>query len=251
MRPSNIRGFFLNEARTQVVNLADLSIQIEIIRADKESDSTAASGNYRTIFHSVVHGRLPASETSTEHLIGEASVVLGAGTTTTAHTLTCITVHLLSIPVMRQRLEQELGRVVAMTGGDPRLEDLESQPFVNAVVKEGLRLAIAVITMRQRLNPGGPVIYGEWVIPKGTPVSMSTFFQLRDEAAFPDPEEFRPDRWLRHDRVTNEVKGVDQQGNENAERMKQAFTPFSRGTRNCLGMNPFYMELYFVIDAMF
>lgn len=170
---------------------------------------------------------------------------MGAGTTTTAHALTCITVHILSNETMQRRLEEELSHVMSITEGKPRMEDLAKEPYVNAVIKEGLRLSIGVMTRRQRVNPDGPIVYGEWVIPKGTPVSMSNYDQLRDDKAFPSPHEFKSERWLRCDEDSEER--LDAQ----LQLMEQAFTPFSRGTRNCLGMNLAYLELYAVVGALF
>ena len=46
---------------------------------------------------------------------------------------------------------------------------------------------------------------------------------------FPDPEVFAPERWLKPNEVTPD--------------MKELFMPFSKGTRACIGKNLAIMEL--------
>ena len=58
----------------------------------------------------------------------------------------------------------------------------------------------------------------------------------RNEAAFPNPEDFVPDRWL-----------SDKEG----EASKEAFVPFSIGTRSCVGINLAKMELSKLTAAFF
>ena len=74
---------------------------------------------------------------------------------------------------------------------------------------------------RPRVSPNQPLRYKQWVIPAGVAVGMSAYFQHRDPTIFPRPLEFLPERWL-DENVTPE--------------MKNAYIPFSRGSRHCLGM---------------
>ena len=73
---------------------------------------------------------------------------------------------------------------------------------------------------RPRVSPKQPLRFNDWVIPAGVPVGMSAYFQHRDPRIFPNPMEFKPERWLQD--VTPE--------------MEKNFIPFSRGSRYCLGM---------------
>jgi cytochrome P450 len=49
-----------------------------------------------------------------------------------------------------------------------------------------------------------------------------------DPEIFPEPEEFRPERWLC----------------ENVSALESRYLPFSRGPRSCVGLNLAYAELY-------
>ena len=60
---------------------------------------------------------------------------------------------------------------------------------------------------------------------------MQCYTTQRNPLIFPDPEAFKPDRWL----------------HENAE-MTDAFMPFSKGSRACLGINLAWMELRVVLS---
>lgn len=66
--------------------------------------------------------------------------------------------------------------------------------------------------------------------------------QHRNEAAFPNPTKFDPDRWLRSS--TAEEK-------EQLRLMEKCFVPFSRGPRSCIGQNLAMCELYVSLGTLF
>jgi cytochrome P450 len=81
------------------------------------------------------------------------------------------------------------------------------------------RLAYGVMHRLPRVSPDVPLQYGQYTIPPGIPVGMSTYLMHTDPTAFPDPLEFKPERWM--SKVT--------------PAMLRNYVPFSRGSRNCLG----------------
>ena len=60
---------------------------------------------------------------------------------------------------------------------------------------------------------------------------MQCYTTQRDPEAFPDPEQWNPDRWLMPSRSLDD------------DRTKELFMPFSKGSRACLGQNLAMMEL--------
>lgn len=62
----------------------------------------------------------------------------------------------------------------------------------------------------------------QWVIPRGTPIGMTTGIQHSNEGLFPNPKEFIPERWL----LPN--------GRQNYALEKHLIS-FGKGTRVCLG----------------
>lgn len=83
---------------------------------------------------------MPDSERSVDRLSREAMVLFGAGTATTARTMGFICYYVLNSPHMRERLGKELKSVMADYPENlPRWADLEKLPYLQAVIKEGLR----------------------------------------------------------------------------------------------------------------
>lgn len=64
-------------------------------------------------------------------------------------------------------------------------------------------------------------------------MSSSSYLMHRNVTIFPDPERFDPERWL--------------DGSEQDRRLTRYLTPFTRGSRMCLGINLAYVELYLAI----
>lgn len=61
-----------------------------------------------------------------------------------------------------------------------------------------------------------------WIIPRGTPIGMTSMINHYDETLFPQPDEFSPERWLLEN-------GQPNYG------LEKYLIAFSRGTRNCVG----------------
>lgn len=93
-------------------------------------------GERPTLFRYMVNeSGLPEEDLSLDRLTKEAQILLGAGSVSTARTLHFITFYLLSNPHMRKRLEQELKD----TGERATWSQLEKLPYLQALIKEGLR----------------------------------------------------------------------------------------------------------------
>lgn len=80
-------------------------------------------------------------------------------------------------------------------------------------------LSYGVMHRLPRISPDVPIQYRQYTIPPGIPVGMSNYFMHTDSDVFPDPLEFRPERW---------IVGVTPE-------MLRNYVPFGRGSRNCLG----------------
>ncbi|KAK2767551.1 hypothetical protein FQN54_003709 [Arachnomyces sp. PD_36] len=212
-----------------------------IVQAKNEKEQmgekdTSSTGGRITVFRHLVNSDLPQEELSVERLSKEAQVLLGAGTVSTARTLDFICYYILADPSIRTRLQEELKDVTAgYPSKMPRWSELEQCQFMQAVIKEGLRLSYGIMHRLPRVSPDVPLQFKQWKIPAGVPVGMSSYFQQTDPRVYPEPFAFRPERWLSN--VTQD--------------MTRNFVPFSKGSRNCLGMNLAYAELNLVIAALF
>ena len=169
--------------------------------------------------HAIVQSDLPASDKTLERIFQEVATVTAAGFETTANTLRPVLFHVYSNQKILQRLREEL---VSASHGSPEpiaLKTLEQLPYLTAVLSEGLRLSPAIPSRSSRVTDKD-LLYENWCIPAGTPVGMTTLFMHTDQTIYPDPMRFIPDQWL------------DDKGAAAAN----TFSPFSRGTRICLGM---------------
>ena len=156
----------------------------------------------------------------------EVASITGAGFESTAAVMRVILYHLYSNPDVLTRLRAELREAGGCqpSGSFPADLDwvkLQQLPYLTGVLHEGLRLSPALASRMARVAPDRDLFYDQWRIPKGTPVGMTTILMHYDEKLYPEPESFVPDRW-----VDLEVR----------KKADKTYAPFSRGTRNCLGM---------------
>lgn len=76
-----------------------------------------------------------------EHLVAEAILMLIAGTDTTAAALAVTLHYLLQQPKMYRKLQEEVQSVMPGPNTRPRIEALDTLPFLDACIKEGLRIS--------------------------------------------------------------------------------------------------------------
>ncbi|EXJ67490.1 uncharacterized protein A1O5_09503 [Cladophialophora psammophila CBS 110553] len=165
----------------------------------------------------------------------EVSNLILAGTDTTSMTLTYMFWQLAKNPKWQQMLRQEVGEKVPTSSGTvPGFSELAQLPILDAVVKEALRLHPAAPASLPRETPQGGKILNGSHIPEGTIVSMQCYTTQRDAATFPDPNAFRPERWMAPE----------------SEAMKEMMMPFSKGSRACLGKNLAMMELKLITASL-
>jgi cytochrome P450 len=169
-------------------------------------------------------------------LSDEAQVLMMAGTLTTAWVLEVSTFYLIRQPAILRKLKAELRAAIPDPDADVPLANLEPLPYLNAVIKETLRLTYGVAGRLARIAEEELTLKDEkrgitWTIPPGIPVGMSNAQMHRDENIFPNSGEYRPERWL------------DGEGKLNLK-MDKYLVSFTRGSRQCLGMPLSYAEMY-------
>jgi cytochrome P450 len=105
--------------------------------------------------------------------------------------------------------------------GIPNLEACDKLPYLDAVIKETLRL-YAPLPASEPRSIGRDVTIDGNLFPARTVVSLAPYSLHRNPEVFPDPLVFNPERWL----------GPEQQVSE----MKKWFWAFSSGGRMCIGL---------------
>src|SRR4051794_29846834 len=80
--------------------------------------------------------------------------------------------------------------------------ELEQRPYLWALIHESLRMMPGVSHRSARIAREEDLFYKsqdgktEWVIPRGTPIGMTSMINHWDKRLFPDPDEFIPERFL-------------------------------------------------------
>lgn len=93
----------------------------------------------------------------------------------------------------------EVGEKIGSNDGAISYTEAQNLPYLQAVIKESLRLCPPVgMLLERQVPPGGLEIEG-FHFREGEVVGMNPWTVGRNPAVFADPEKFRPERWLEAD----------------------------------------------------
>ncbi|KAM3076809.1 hypothetical protein ACMFMG_003723 [Clarireedia jacksonii] len=182
-----------------------------------------------------------------------ASILIVAGSETTASLLNGLTYFLLRNPHVLQNLTLEL-RTSFEKRSDLTLHALASCKYLNATLEEGLRMYPPVPGTLPRISPPeGTIIEGKYV-PGHTTIGVNNWSANYSISNFTDPYTFHPERWLGSEDVSalkNTFPGMilsDPKEFEHDDRKaKQAF---SYGPANCIGKNLAYAEMRLLLGIV-
>ncbi|CAH0004333.1 unnamed protein product [Clonostachys byssicola] len=246
--PLILTNLFSTEMKTIAINFK-VSIPRRVRRA--MDLSFVSVGEVPTILSALLSSNLPPSEKTLRRLTGEAVSLMGGGTESTSATLVLLTFHLLSNPNHHKRLYDEISAITTNPLQLPDWKALEKLNFFSAVILECLRLLPGVSGRSPRIATHEDLIYEgklfsgadslapsfSYTVPRGFPISMSTYILHTNETIFPNAKDFVPDRWL------------DENGNVNRE-LERYLLSFSKGSRQCIGRHLALCELYVCAAAM-
>jgi cytochrome P450 len=227
---------------------------------DSKTDAFLAGKGNRDVLSLLVHANISEDEKtrmSEEEMISTMRALMIAGHESTATSLTWVLLELSKQPHIQNRLREEILKKAGEIGtrGDSGFtaNDLDSMPYLNAVVKESLRYnPVAYSTHREAMKDdvlplskpittrSGKVIT-ELHVPKGMKVVTSINGYNRNKDIFgADSHIYDPERWLIPGRV-EKASPVGVYGN---------LLTFAGGVRSCVGwrfavaeMQAFIVEL--------
>ena len=163
------------------------------------------------------------------------STISGAGDTTST-TMVATVYKLLKHPKVLDKLVSELRE--AKISDPPSFAEVGKLPYLNAVVKETMRVFSTPTWPMERKVPAGGVMIAGMYFPEGTSVGcMPSAVHFNPSAFGEDAETFRPERWLEADDA--ELKA-----------MEAAHLGFSRGRRVCLGQHIAVMQMKKVLSML-
>lgn len=137
-------------------------------------------------------------------------------------------------PEVQKQLIEEQRHIFGSNPHRPTtLADLQEMKYLELVIKETLRIYPSVPMIVREVTED--LTYSDWNLCKGTQIVIYTYELHRDPAVFPDPEEFRPERFL-----PSNIQG----------RNPFAYIPFSAGHRNCIGQKFANLEMKSTISKV-
>ncbi|KAK7425512.1 hypothetical protein QQZ08_007953 [Neonectria magnoliae] len=175
------------------------------------------------------------------HVLAGCVSNMVAGSDTTAISLSAILYQLLCSPEKLKTLRQEIdGFFSKQTSALKRITFQESLglPYLQAVIKEALRLHPATGLPLERVVPeGGATISGKF-FPAGTIVGINSWVEHHNRSIFgEDADVFRPERWLTTDA-------------DRLSMMSRHWMPFGLGSRTCIGRHISTLEISKLIPRL-
>nr|QBF29351.1 cinammate 4-hydroxylase [Crocus sativus] len=129
---------------------------------------------------------------------------------------------LVNHPDIQQKLRHELDTILG-PGVQVTEPDIQKLPYLQAVVKETLRLRMAIPLLVPHMNLNDAKL-GGYDIPAESRILVNAWWLANNPAHWKDPEEFRPERFL------EEEAKVEASGND------FRYIPFGVGRRSCPGI---------------
>ncbi|KAJ7593938.1 cytochrome P450 [Mycena floridula] len=260
--PAEFSAFLIENSGSpriqRVRSTFELSRQVARELVQRKSQAILDDGNTkaRDVMSLIVKANAsesPATSLSEDEMLAQLQIMILAGHETTANSFSWTIFELCRQPEIQTRLRREVRemelKVKARGDTSFTMNDIESMPYLNAVVKESLRFnPVAPITHRQAnqddvLPLSKPItltngkIVHELPIPKGTKIMASIHAYNRLPEIFgDDADSFNPDRWL------NNGPHVDKGANVGLGVYANLFT-FSGGQRSCIGWRFAVLEL--------
>ncbi|KAH6696651.1 pisatin demethylase [Leptodontidium sp. MPI-SDFR-AT-0119] len=157
---------------------------------------------------------------------------IGAGSDTTGISMTAIIYFLMKNPHCLQKLRDEIKTAIreGNLSNPVTFQQGQKLQYLQAIIKEALRLHAAVGQIMSRVVPKGGAHLAGRHFPEGTVVGINAWVIHSDESIWgKDVHEFRPERWL-----------VDK---ERLAFLDQHFLAFGAGARTCIGKNISLLEM--------
>lgn len=178
---------------------------------------------------------------STRDIVVHLSTNVFAGSDTTAIALRAVIYLLCKNPATMKALVDQIDQA----DKDGKLskpisykEANTALPYLNAVLKESMRIHPSVGLLMERHVPAGGITIDGHYLKEGTIVGINPWVTNHNVEVFPKPDEFRPERWL--EATEAQLKEMDNLWELN----------FGGGARKCIGRNISWIEMLKVIPEI-
>ncbi|CAO2815851.1 unnamed protein product [Amaranthus hypochondriacus] len=161
--------------------------------------------------------------------------VFNAGTDTTASTLEWAMAELIKNPEKIEKAQAEIEQVLRKGGSIIEESDILELPYLQAIIKETLRLHPPTVFLLPRKAEEEVTLYG-YIVPKNAQILVNLWAIGRDPKVWQKPDVFLPERFLACD---IDVKGRDFE-----------LLPFGAGRRICPGLSLAYRMLNLMLATL-
>ncbi|KAM4631816.1 cytochrome P450 3A9-like [Discoglossus pictus] len=151
-------------------------------------------------------------------IMAQSIIFIVAGYETTSTGLSYLLYNLATHPDVQKKLQDEIDQSLP-NKASPTYDILMQMEYLDMVIQETLRLYPPAGRL-ERVSKENVEINGV-TIPKGTVTMIPAYVLHRDPEHWPEPEEFRPERFSKETPETQDP---------------YTFLPFGAGPRNCIGM---------------
>ncbi|MGL5083862.1 MAG: cytochrome P450 [Microcoleaceae cyanobacterium] len=200
----------------------------QLIYAEIRDRQDQGNGSGHDILSMLLAARDEAGQPMTEQeLRDELMTLLVAGHETTASALAWAIYWIHDLPEVGERLQQELESL----GQNPDPDVVNRLPYLTAVCQETLRIyPIALMTGVRQLT--APLQVMQYRFEAGTVLFPSVYLVHHREDLYPNPKQFRPERFLERQFSPSE------------------YLPFGGGHRRCIGAALAMMEMKLVLATL-
>ncbi len=174
----------------------------------------------------------PKKNLPSDHIPAYMVEMLAAGSSTTSHTAAFACFLLTRNIEAQNRLHKELD-VEFPDAGNIDMKRMMDLDFLDCVIRETMRMYPMIPGPLERFL-GKEITVAGLKVPVGVVASNAAYDQGRLDDVYPEPDQWKPERWLKAD-----------------DRMKLNWTPFGYGARACPGSNLAMTELKYMIGAIF
>jgi len=214
-------GWFLTEYRQAMVALEENYAYLrKVIRHYR--DNPIKSPN-NTLIRLLVQNETISSDEG--QLVSEIGTFIAGGFDTTGYTLSTTLTLLAQHPEIAQKVRDAQSKL--------EHPDKEVSDYLRCVMKETRRF-LTVAAMGTSRQFSTPLSLGKYVIPANAIILMPQMVPHRDAHVYaPDPDVFRPERWM-----------------DASKEMNESLLTFALGTRNCVGQALAVSELDSVLPRL-
>ncbi|RAL13463.1 cytochrome P450 [Aspergillus homomorphus CBS 101889] len=164
-----------------------------------------------------------------------AASLYAGGADTTVSSIATFFQAMALFPDVQRKAQAELDSLLGPATRLPTFDDRENLPYINALVKEVFRWHPVVPLDLSHVSVQDDVYEGYW-IPKGASILANIWAFTHDPATYPDPDAFRPERFLPTSAAAAAATG-GAAGETGSEQRDPHFLIFGFGRRVCPGRN--------------